>query len=149
MEIDQRARILAILESANDLALATLREDGWPQATTVSFVNDGLNVYFGTNAVSQKARNIARDPRVSATLTLPYRTWDDIKGLSLAARAERVSDPLEMQDVAALVLKKFADVGKYVRDDPLDQLAVFRLRPAVFSILDYSRGFGWTELVRV
>lgn len=149
MDIDQRARILAILESANDLALATLREDGWPQATTVSFVNDGLNVYFGTNAVSQKARNIARDPRVSATLTLAYRTWDDIKGLSLAARAERVGDPLEMQDVAALVLKKFADVGKYVRDDPLDQLAVFRLRPVVFSLLDYSRGFGWTELVTV
>lgn len=147
MRADQQAQILAILDAANDLTLATLREDGWPQATRVSFVNDRLDIYFGTSATSQKARNIARDGRVSATVNLPYRSWDEIKGLSLAAHAERVTDPAEMQKVAALVLEKFPDVGKYVNDDPIDGLAVFRLRPVVVSILDYSRGFGWTELV--
>lgn len=149
MRVDQQAQILSILDAANDLTLATLRDDGWPQATTVSFVNDGMEIYFGTSATSQKARNIARDGRVSATVNLPYHSWDSIKGLSLAAHAEQVSDPEEMQKVGALVLKKFPDVGKYVKDDPIEQLAVFRLRPVVVSILDYSKGFGWTELVEM
>src|ERR1700731_3853356 len=30
----------------NDMTIATVREDGYPQATAVSYVNDGLAVYF-------------------------------------------------------------------------------------------------------
>lgn len=147
MRPDQKAQILSILDRADDMAVATLREDGWPQVTTVSFVNDWLDIYFGTSAQSQKAANIGRDGRVSGAVTLPYTTWDEIKGLSFAARAEPVSDPEEMERVASLVLKKFPQVQKYVQGDPIDDLAVFRLRPAVVSLLDYSRGFGWSELI--
>ena len=34
--------IISILNSANDMTIATVREDGHPQAKTVSYVNDGL-----------------------------------------------------------------------------------------------------------
>jgi nitroimidazol reductase NimA-like FMN-containing flavoprotein (pyridoxamine 5'-phosphate oxidase superfamily) len=84
MTPDQRSAVLEIVEHAQDLTLATLRPDGWPQATTVSFVADGLTLYFGCDAQSQKAQNLARDARVSATLNLPYASWDQIRGLSLA-----------------------------------------------------------------
>ena len=33
--------IISILDDANDMTIATVREDGYPQATTVSYVNDG------------------------------------------------------------------------------------------------------------
>lgn len=66
-----------------------------------------------------------RDP-ASVTVTLPCRTWDEIRGLSLGARAERVADPFEIHDVVARMLGKLADVGRVV--------AVFRLRPVAFSI---------------
>lgn len=147
MTPQQKAQILSILDGARDLTVATLRPDGWPQATTVSFVNDWLDIYFGASATSQKAANIARDGRVSATVSLPYRSWDEIRALSLAARAERVTDAAEVQNVAALVLKKFPEIGKYVKGDPIEGLAVFRLRPVVFSLLDYRKEFGWTELI--
>ncbi len=39
--------IVSILNEANDLTIATVREDGYPQATTVSYINDGLTIYFG------------------------------------------------------------------------------------------------------
>jgi hypothetical protein len=52
-------------------AIATIRPDGYPQATTVSYVSDGLTIYFGCVAESQKAQNIAYNNKVSLTVTLP------------------------------------------------------------------------------
>lgn len=60
--------------AGKDLSLATLRADGTPKATVVSYVSDGLSIYIGCAADSQKAANLARDPRVSLTITLPART---------------------------------------------------------------------------
>jgi hypothetical protein len=148
MRPDQRDRIVAVLDAATDLVVATLRPDGWPQASTVSYVNDGLDIYFGSSARSQKAENIGHDPRVSAALNPPYHAWDEIRGLSMAARAERIGDSAELARVGHLVLRKFPQVQNYVHGDPLGDLGVFRLRHVVLSVLDYSRGFGWTELVR-
>jgi nitroimidazol reductase NimA-like FMN-containing flavoprotein (pyridoxamine 5'-phosphate oxidase superfamily) len=52
-----RDQIIAILDGANDMAIATVRDDGYPQATTVSYVHDGLTIYFGCGVSSQKASN--------------------------------------------------------------------------------------------
>ena len=58
-----RQEIISILDDANDMTIATVREDGYPQATTVSYVNDGFTIYFGCAAASQKAQNLARTVR--------------------------------------------------------------------------------------
>lgn len=49
------------------MTVATLRPDGWPQATTVGYANEGLTLYFLCGPDSQKATNLARDDRVSLT----------------------------------------------------------------------------------
>jgi nitroimidazol reductase NimA-like FMN-containing flavoprotein (pyridoxamine 5'-phosphate oxidase superfamily) len=46
----------------------TLRPDGWPQATTVGYVNEDLTLYFLCGLDCQKAANLARDDRVSLTI---------------------------------------------------------------------------------
>lgn len=143
----QRGQIVSILAAANDLTLATLRPDGWPQATVVSFVNDGPTIYFGAGAQAQKAQNIARDDRVSIAVTAPYGAWDDIRGLSIGGRARRVTDPAEVARVGELMFKKFPQISKYAEfGDGLD-MALFRIDAHVISILDYSQGFGHTEFV--
>jgi hypothetical protein len=81
-----KQEIVSILNEANDLTIATVREDGYPQATTVSYVNAGLTIYFGCAAESQKAKNIARSDKVSLTVNLPYASRDEIRGLSIGAR---------------------------------------------------------------
>ncbi len=43
------------------MTIATLRPDGWPQATTVAYANEGLTIYFVCGPDSQKATNLARD----------------------------------------------------------------------------------------
>jgi nitroimidazol reductase NimA-like FMN-containing flavoprotein (pyridoxamine 5'-phosphate oxidase superfamily) len=47
------------------MILATNRPDGWPQATTVGYVNDGLTIYFLCSPQSQKAANLAWDSPVT------------------------------------------------------------------------------------
>jgi nitroimidazol reductase NimA-like FMN-containing flavoprotein (pyridoxamine 5'-phosphate oxidase superfamily) len=149
MDAAQRQRIVSILDAGLDLTVATNREDGYPQATTVSYVSDGMTIYFGTGAAAQKARNIARDGRVSLTVNLPYANWDEIKGVSIGGRAARVTDPDEAGKAGALMLKKFPQIANYQVFGAAMDLAMFRVSPEVISILDYSRGFGHTELVRL
>ncbi len=144
-----KADIISILNQGHDLTLATLREDGWPQAPTVSYASQGLDVYFGCDARSQKARNLARDDRVSATVDLPYANWGQIHCLSLGGRARRLTEPEEMGRIGALFFAKFPQMGDYMAASDGGELALFQITPQVISVLDYRQGFGHHDLVRV
>src|SRR5947208_6119888 len=91
MEEQIRRKILTLLDQHRIMTVATLRPDGWPQATTVGYVNEGLTLYFLCGLDSQKARNLARDNRIS--LTIDHDTADlmTITGLSMAAHAHAVN----------------------------------------------------------
>jgi len=135
-----------ILARHADMTIATLRPDGFPQATTVSYVSDGETLYFGCSPHSQKARNIANDDRVSAAIHNTVRDWDKIEGVSLAGRASRVTDPTELAKVATLMLSKFPQVERYMTGNG-SEIAIYRLDPVAISVLDYSKGFGHCELI--
>src|SRR6185437_11542999 len=92
MDAALRAKIIALLDEHRILSLATLRPDGWPQATTVGYVNDGLAIYFMCGRDSQKAKNLARDDRVSLTIDRDTTDPMAIRGLSMAARAVPVTE---------------------------------------------------------
>jgi uncharacterized protein YhbP (UPF0306 family) len=144
----QKLEIVEILAGANDMTIATLRLDGYPQATTVNYVNDGVTIYFGTGAETQKARNIAACDKVSLTVNLPYKTWDEIRGLSMGGRAARLTDPGEIAKVGRLILKKFPQGADFGPDDATS-IALFSISPEVVSVLDYRKGFGHAELIMV
>lgn len=143
----QRDQIVSIVDAANDLTIATNREDGYPQATVVSFVNDGMAIYFGTWSQSQKAKNIARDDRVSIAITDPYKTWNEIKGVSIGGRARRLTDATELAKVGAIMFKKFPQIAEFAKTMQETDMAMFRIDPEVISLLDYSKSFGHTELL--
>ena len=141
-----RTTILDILSKQTDMTIATMREDHYPQATTVSYVNDGLNIYFGCSTRSQKARNIARHNKISLTVTPSYTDWNSIRGLSIGGLAERITAPSEITMVEALFFRKFPFVVQYAPGDRGD-LAFYRIVPKVFSVLDYTQSFGHTDHV--
>jgi len=39
MTDELRAKMIEIIESCKDMAISTIREDGWPQVNTVGFVS--------------------------------------------------------------------------------------------------------------
>ena len=143
-----REQIISIIDGTQYMTIATVREDGYPQATTVSYANDGLVIYFGASADSQKAQNIARCNKVSLTINRVYNNWDDIEGLSLGGIAMLVSDPKEQGMIGEMMFKKFPQIAHYV-PTAADYGALFRIEPEVISVLDYSKGFGHTELVKL
>src|SRR3954447_10295513 len=146
IDSETRQFIEQLLRSHNILTLATLREDGWPQATTVGYVNDGLTIYIGIGKESQKARNIARCDKVSLTIDRDEPDWNRIQGLSIGARAFMVTDPAERQRVGEMVMAKFPQ-AKAFPPEALEGIALVQIVPEVISVLDYTKGFGHTELV--
>src|SRR6185369_17049615 len=103
MDDEMRRKILKLLDEHRIMTVATLRPDGWPQATTVGYVNQGLTLYFLCGLESQKAKNLARDSRLS--LTIDHDTPDlmAITGLSMAARAEVVTDRAEAEKILRML----------------------------------------------
>jgi nitroimidazol reductase NimA-like FMN-containing flavoprotein (pyridoxamine 5'-phosphate oxidase superfamily) len=128
--------------------IATVREDGYPQATTVSYVNDGLKIYFGCAAESQKAKNLACNSKVSLTVNLPYTSWKEIRGLSIGGRAQRITDPREADQVGQLMFENFPQIAGYAPVE-MEKIVLFRVTPEVISVLDYRKGFGHTDLLNV
>jgi nitroimidazol reductase NimA-like FMN-containing flavoprotein (pyridoxamine 5'-phosphate oxidase superfamily) len=141
-------KILALLDQHRIMTVATLRPDGWPQATTVGYVNEGLTLYFLCGLDSQKAKNLARDDRLS--LTIDHDTADlmAITGLSMAARAQAVTDRAEAEKVLRMLPLKYPEAKPLPIKMPTpDEVRLFRVTPLVISILDYSKGFGHTDLI--
>ena len=143
-----RKTIQAILDGQRIMSVATLRADGWPQATTVGYVNDGLTLYFLCSPDSQKAANLARDNRLSLTINPDAPQLMEIIGLSMAAFAEKVEDPAEADRVLSLMPAKYPQQQDLAIAMPTrDQISIFRVVPKVISVLDYSKGFGHTDLI--
>jgi nitroimidazol reductase NimA-like FMN-containing flavoprotein (pyridoxamine 5'-phosphate oxidase superfamily) len=148
MDQEIRDKILTLLDQHRIMTVATLRPDGWPQATTVGYVNEGLTLYFLCGLDSQKAKNLARDDRVS--LTIDHDTPDllAITGLSMAARAEPVNDRAEAEKVLRMLPLKYPDAVSVPGPMPgPDDVRIFRVTPKLISVLDYTKGFGHTDLV--
>ena len=148
MEQEIKRKVLALLDQHRVMTIATLRPDGWPQATTVGYVSEGLTLYFLCGLDSQKAANLAHDDRVS--LTIDHDTPDlmAITGLSMAARAQLVTDQAEAERVLGLMPLRYPAQTKLPVPMPKPgDVRIFRLTPTVISVLDYSKGFGHTDLV--
>ena len=149
MQDEFRRQIVELLDTHRIMTIATNRADGWPQATVVGYANDGLILYCFIAHDSQKYANIMRDPRVSVAIANDYPQPLLIKGLSMAARVAIVTDDREIDRALECLLRRYPEYrGLMTRPDPA-QVPMLRLTPQVVSVLDYSKGFGHADLVRV
>lgn len=146
MTPEMRTKILDLLARHNNMTIATIRPDGYPQATTVGYANDGLDIYFGCAEHSQKAINLALNNKVSIAIDRDYENWNEIQGLSLAGTASRVTDGNEIKKAGALFFAKFPQTADFSMEELLGTV-IFRVTPSVVSVLDYTKGFGHSDLV--
>ncbi|MDR3469734.1 MAG: pyridoxamine 5'-phosphate oxidase family protein [Xanthobacteraceae bacterium] len=144
-----RRKILALLDQHRIMTIATLRPDGWPQATTVGYVSEDLVLYFLCGPDSQKARNLAHDDRVSLTIDHDSSDVMAITGLSMAAHAKAVEDRTVAEKILRMLPLKYPEnaAAPPIPMPSPDDIRIFRVTPTVISMLDYSKGFGHTDLV--
>ena len=66
----------------------------------------------------------------------------------MAGRAHAVDDRAEAEKVLRMLPLKYPDAPPLsVKMPTLDEIRLFRVTPTVISVLDYSKGFGHTDLV--
>ena len=143
-----KSKILEILQCHHAMTLATIRPDGYPQATTVNYVHDYLTLFFATDAASQKAGNIKRNNKVSIAIASETSDLYKLRGLSMSGTAERVCDIKRAQELALLLFTNLPQAKRLVPEDP-KQLAVFAITPVAISLVDYASGYGKTFLVEL
>ena len=139
---------IRVLDSHRLMTIATNRSDGWPQATTVAYVNDGLTLYCFVSRLSHKYLNIQRDPRVSVAIAGEFKSPEGITGLSFAAKAVPVEDRVEYDRVSALLIARFPEYSQWPSPHPA-LAPVLRIKPEIVSLVDYSQGFGHSDLFTV
>ena len=89
MAITFDAATRRILDGKNFATIATVNPDGGPQASVVWFRRDGDSVLFSITSDKQKARNLARDPRVAVTVFDLENPYDSVE---IRGHAELVED---------------------------------------------------------
>jgi hypothetical protein len=152
--------VVRLLDEHRVMAIATNRPDGWPQATMTGYVNDVFMLYCFVARDSQKHANILRDPRVSIAIGSDAPHPTEIRGLSLAGRAAVVADPGEFDHVSRLRVGRFPEyaglpppvlrqgaVQRIAPQPPSAGVVLLRIVPEIISVLDYSKGFGHSDLI--
>jgi hypothetical protein len=90
----------------------------------------------------------ARDNRISLTIDHDVSDPMAITGLSMAAQAQPVTDLIEVAKAMNLLQTRYPEYAAFPMPKPED-IAVYRVFPKVISVLDYSKGFGHSDLVTV
>jgi hypothetical protein len=71
-----------------------------------------------------------------------------ITGLSMAAHAHPVTDPTEIATALNLLGTRYPEYAALPMPKP-EEIAVYRVLLKVISVLDYSKGFGHSDLVMI
>ena len=142
-----KAKILDVLSAHHMMALATIRPDGYPQATIVNYVHDGLTLYFASDAASQKAGNIKRNNKVSVVIANQTEDFYKLSALSLSGLATRLSEK-DAAPIALSLFRRLPQSKRYVPEDPR-QLAFFSVTPVAIALVDYASGFGKSFLIEL
>jgi PPOX class probable F420-dependent enzyme len=79
-----------LLDGKNFATAATVNADGSPQTSVVWVKRDGDAVLFSTTAGRLKARNLARDPRISISI---FDTANPYTACDIRGTAELIDDP--------------------------------------------------------
>ena len=121
------------LRALREIWVATASPAGQPDAVPVWFWWDGACTYFSCAARARKARNIAHQPEVV------LHNGDGADSIILKGRAERVTDPGELDRVDRAYQEKYVDPHSgtratvFVEDDH-----VYRVRPRLAMAWSYA-----------
>ena len=144
--MEQKA--VAILDEHRIMTIATLRPDGWPQATIVGYANDGLLLYFLISRHSQKLANISSDGRVAVSIGSEAAKLEDTTAVYAGAKASEVTDEAQREHAWKLLMDRHPNLADYLLPSK-DDAAMMRAVCCYVSVLDFSQGIGHADSFNV
>ncbi len=130
--------VAALLAGSRKLQLATINRDGTPHLVTMFYVMLGGRIAFWTYRASQKARNLARDPRVTC-LVETGEEYFDLRGVQVAGLARLVEDPAGVLEIGRGVAGSLAGVP----GDAVDDYVAHAARKRAGYLVDPVKVISW------
>ena len=112
----------ALLVASRKLQLATVNPDGTPHLVTMFYVLHHGQVAFWTYRASQKARNLARDPRLTC-LVEDGEEYFELRGVQIRGVAKLIEDPPGVAEIGRLIAERLIGVPAEAVDDYVAQAA--------------------------
>jgi PPOX class probable F420-dependent enzyme len=100
------AEVAAFLDAQRTLICATVGPGGRPHLAALWYLPAAGRLDCWTYAASQKARNLARDPRATL-LTEAGTSYQELRGVSLECDAELVRDPGQVLDIGVALAARY------------------------------------------
>jgi len=135
---------LTILNANRIMSIATVRPDGWPQATVVGYANEGFRLYFLIYRTSQKFANISKDHRVAITVGQEPSELKSIKAVYAGCHVREVTDLGERSRAWMLLSKRHPNLTDLAPHETAE-VATMVAECRYVSVLDYSQGLGHAE----
>ena len=143
-----KSKAVSILDSQRTMTIATLRPDGWPQATIVGYANEGLLIYFLISRHSQKLANILHDQRVALSIGCEAEKLEDTRAVYAGAKASEVTDAAQRTHAWKLLMERHPNLVDYLLPSKADA-AMMRAVCQYVSVLDFSQGIGHADTFNV
>jgi nitroimidazol reductase NimA-like FMN-containing flavoprotein (pyridoxamine 5'-phosphate oxidase superfamily) len=137
-----------ILNANRIMTIATVRPDGWPQATIVGYANEGWSLYFLIYRDSQKFANIVRDNRVAITVGCEPSEIQQIKAVYAGCNALELTDLADRSRAWNLLAERHPNLTDLAPPQNAD-VATMVAHCRHVSILDYTKGLGHTESISI
>ena len=146
MNNDLKKHITEYIDKCRFCTIATVSKDGQPNASTVSFNNEVMDIYFNTARDSKKIQNILSNPRVSIAMQKPRlpKTDQEITGIQYSGTAKILSD-----DEIANAPKTVVSRNRLFNSLKPGSSVIVKVTPLEIYLIDYSRGFRHRELLQL
>lgn len=109
------AEVAAMLAGNRKVQLATINPDGYPHLVTMYYTLVDGKIAFWTYRTSQKALNLARDPRISC-LVETGEAYFDLRGVQVQGTVGTITDPDAVFKIGMAIGDVMGNAGSDVAD---------------------------------
>jgi len=124
------AEVAAFLAASRKVQLATIGRDGTPHLVTMYYVMLDGQITFWTYRSSQKALNLAADPRVTC-LVETGEQYFDLRGVQVQGVVRLIDDPAAVREIGRQVAGLLAGPGTEALEEYVQHAAPKRVGYAV------------------
>jgi PPOX class probable F420-dependent enzyme len=130
--------VAAFLAGSRKLQLATINRDGTPHLVAMYYVLLDGRIAFWTYRSSQKALNLARDPRITC-LVETGNEYFDLRGVQVQGVAQPVEDPAGVLQIG----RRIAGVMAGTDAPPPDEYVEHTARKRLGYVVQPRRVVSW------
>jgi len=119
------SEVAGFLAEGDKAHLATLQLDGTPHLVTMFYAMLDGQLAFWTYRASQKARNLARDPRITC-LVESGQAYFELRGVQIRGVVHRYDEPDDVRRIGRLIAARLPEIPPDVLDVYVTQAALKR-----------------------